>query len=219
MKISVLQKQNTTRQNKTAEMILNTKKNVMRIWRIDTGGLVSCRAVTGCDAGGSLGLGQGARWVGWKTVARRAAVKHEGTHRPPRGPVRLWVWPPCSPHPYLACLSPGPAGHRNSAAQYCLLAPVQHGGFVVWEEGSLRMGCRPGRGGHHCSFYFLVHRNLLPCKRLPPSPTAQRCQPEAASCFGKQIKSKPWLGVCASSWMGAGGLELAPASSGPGAPG
>lgn len=112
------------------------------------------------------GLGLGRR-QGWGPLARRAAVTSTEAHTDPSAAVRLWAWPPGSARP-----APTRPPRRRSR---CPLAPVQR------QSG----GCRPRRGGRHCSFHFPAHRNLLPCKRPLPSPTAQRCRPEAASCFGK----------------------------------
>lgn len=95
--------------------------------------------------------------------------------------------------------------------------------FYRWGLGGLGGQLEVGRlgTGHWYNFCFLVHRNPFPWKGLPSSPRPKRCQPEApSSVLEKKLEINPRVRyVPLPGWLGADGLELAPAIPGPGAPG
>lgn len=61
----------------------------------------------------------------------------------------------------------------------------------------------------------LLTGTCSPVRGHSPHPQPKGAGQKLLPVLENRIKSKPWLGARASSWMGADGLELAPARSGP----
>lgn len=79
-----------------------------------------------------------------------------------------------------------------------------------------RRGCRPRRVGRITAASTSSFTGACsPVRCHTPHPQPKGARQKLLPVLENLIKSKPWLGVRASSWMGADGLELAPARSGP----